>query len=153
MKLAEALILRADHQKRLTQLRSRISGNARIQEGEVPAEDPNALLSDFVQLSGELRQLIQQINRTNAATQVEAGKTISDAIAERDELQVLHAMYRDLAAAALIRQDRTTKGEVKFLSAVNVAQIQNQADDLAKRRRELDATIQALNWNIELMEN
>jgi hypothetical protein len=44
MKLAEALALRADLQARLAQLASRATTNARYQEGEEPAEDPNALL-------------------------------------------------------------------------------------------------------------
>ncbi len=39
MKLAEALALRADTVKRIEQLRTRIEGNARLQEGEEPAED------------------------------------------------------------------------------------------------------------------
>ena len=40
MKLAEALSLRADLQKRISQLEVRLKNNARIQEGEEPAEDP-----------------------------------------------------------------------------------------------------------------
>ena len=39
VKLAEALAARADLQRRIEQLRSRISDNARYQEGEEPAED------------------------------------------------------------------------------------------------------------------
>ena len=40
VKLAEALAARADLQRRIEQLRSRIWDNARYQEGEEPAEDP-----------------------------------------------------------------------------------------------------------------
>ena len=45
MKLAEALIQRADHRKRLDQLRERLVRVARVQEGDAPAEDPAALLA------------------------------------------------------------------------------------------------------------
>ncbi|MEM8557071.1 MAG: hypothetical protein AAGG50_04525, partial [Bacteroidota bacterium] len=38
MKLAEALILRADLQKRLAQLRQRVMQNVKTQEGDAPAE-------------------------------------------------------------------------------------------------------------------
>jgi hypothetical protein len=37
MKLAEALILRADNKKRFEQLRQRLMNNAKVQEGDKPA--------------------------------------------------------------------------------------------------------------------
>lgn len=40
MKLAEALNLRADVSKRLSQLSERLTANAKVQEGDSPAEDP-----------------------------------------------------------------------------------------------------------------
>ena len=43
MKLAEALILRADCQKRIAQLKSRLLTNAKVQEGDAPAEPPQEL--------------------------------------------------------------------------------------------------------------
>ena len=43
MKLAEALILRADCQKRIAQLKSRLLVNAKVQEGDAPAETPREL--------------------------------------------------------------------------------------------------------------
>ena len=46
MKLAEALTLRADLQKRAAQLQNRLYNNAKVQEGEKPAEDPRGLLED-----------------------------------------------------------------------------------------------------------
>lgn len=45
MKLAEALALRADAQKRLAQLQSRAVSSARYQEGEEPIERVNGWLS------------------------------------------------------------------------------------------------------------
>jgi len=66
MKIAEALALRADTQKRLEQLKQRLVKNARIQEGDRPEEDPVELQSEFERLAQELTLLIQRINRTNA---------------------------------------------------------------------------------------
>lgn len=45
VKLAEALALRATAVRRVEQLRARIVGNARYQEGEEPSEDAAALLT------------------------------------------------------------------------------------------------------------
>ena len=46
MKLAEALIWRADAKKRLEQLKTRLVRVAKVQEGDAPAEDPKALLAE-----------------------------------------------------------------------------------------------------------
>src|SRR4051795_6382541 len=45
VKLAEALSLRSDAQKRLAQLQARATASARYQEGEEPAEDAADLLA------------------------------------------------------------------------------------------------------------
>ena len=151
MKLAEALILRADCQKRIAQLKSRLLTNAKVQEGDQPAETPQALMVELGRVSNELLDLIKRINRTNSATAF-AGGTISDALAERDVLALQRAAYAELAQTAANRQDRFTRSEVKFISTINVAEIQKLADELAKNYRDLDARIQELNWQTDLVE-
>lgn len=149
MKLAEALALRADCQRRLEQLKQRLVRNAKVQEGDEPAEDPNTLLSEYEQVSEQLLSLISRINRTNAESSF-GDSTLTDALAQRDVLRFRLDTYRELAAAASVSQARSTRSEVKFRSAVSVAAIQRKADDLAKQHRELDAKIQEANWRIEL---
>lgn len=149
MKLAEALALRADCQRRLEQLKQRILRNAKVQEGDEPAEDPSALLVEFEQLSEQLLSLIQRVNRTNAESRL-GESTLTDALARRDVLRLSQDVYRELAQAASVSQTRTTRSEVKFKSTVSVAAIQRKADDLAKESRELDAKIQEANWRIDL---
>lgn len=151
-KLAEALILRADYQKRIEQLRDRLVRNAKTQEGDSPAEDPAILLAEIERIAVDLESMIKRINRTNAATAFEGQGTLADAIAARDVLRLRHTIYNGLAVAATAKQDRFTKSEVRFISSVDVSAIQRQADDLARRYRELDTRIQALNWNIELLD-
>ena len=63
MKLAEALILRADAQKRLQQLRERLNRSAKVQEGEEPAENPQELLAELDRLVADYGRLVKQINR------------------------------------------------------------------------------------------
>lgn len=145
MKLAEALALRADHQRRLAQLKQRLIKNARIQEGDTPEEDPGELQAELERLARELTELIQRINRTNAASPFGAG-TLADALAERDVLKIRYNAYRELANAASTSQSRTTRSEVKFVSTVSVAAIQRKADDLAREYRELDTRIQEADW-------
>jgi hypothetical protein len=145
MKLAEALILRADCQKRFEQLKQRLLISAKVQEGDEPPENPNELLVELEGVANQLTDLIKQINKTNSMTSYADGKTLSDALAERDVLALRRAVYADLAQAASVRQDRYSKSEVKFKSTVNVPEIQKRADELAKAYREMDARIQELN--------
>jgi hypothetical protein len=152
MKLAEALILRADCQKRFQQLQARILRSAKVQEGDEPAENPTELLAELEGVAAELAALIKKINKTNAATAFSEEQKLADALAERDVLALRWAAYSGLAEAASVTQDRYTRSEVKFKSAVNVAEVRKRADALAKSYRELDSRIQELNWKVELVE-
>jgi vacuolar-type H+-ATPase subunit E/Vma4 len=151
MKLAEALMLRSDLQHRTEQLKQRILRNAKVQEGDSPAEDPNDLLKEFESMSRELIKLIQSINQTNSNTEIEKGVTLSDGLAQRDVLKIKHNIYSELAKAATVSQDRYSKSEVRFISTIKVAEIQKTADKLAKEHRELDSMIQEVNWKTELI--
>ena len=151
MKVAEALVLRADCQRRLEELKQRLIRNAKVQEGERPAEDPRELLKQFEKVADQLTSLIQRINRTNATSQFGEG-SLTDALARRDVLRLRQSAYRELAQAASVVQTRVSKSEVKFKSAVDVAEVQKSADDLAKEHRELDARVQEANWRIDLVE-
>jgi hypothetical protein len=152
MKLAEALNLRADAQKRIEQLRERLTNSAKVQEGEEPPENPTDLLNELERTSNQLLDLIRRINKTNAVAQLEEGVTLSDALAERDVLMLKRGVYSTLAQAAIVGQHRYSRSEVKFYSTVNVADIQKRVDDLSRQYRELDSRIQEANWKIDLIE-
>ncbi len=152
MKLAEALILRADAQKRVEQLRQRLNSNAQIQEGETPAEDPQTLIAEFEQVTDQLTSLIQKINATNVNTALENGMTLADGLAQRDVIKLKHSVYNGLAQAAVTTQVRYSLSEIRLRSTVDVADIRTQADDLARQHRELDTQIQAANWLTDLVE-
>ena len=152
MKLAEALMLRADYQKRALQLRERILRNAKHQQGDKPAEDPKRLLMEYEEVSNQLEALIKKINITNTKVTLENDKLLVDALATRDILKMKHSLYNELAAQATPTQARYSKSEIKFVSAVKVFEIQSHADELAKQYRELDTLIQQANWNAELTD-
>lgn len=151
MKLAEALILRADYQKRIQQLRSRLEHCVKVQEGEEPAEDPNALIQEIDNIYKELTVLIQRINRTNSSVKFDDKRTLADALIERDLLLNKRGMLSHIAEIASIKQERFSRSEVRFVSTINIAETQKQVDQLSKEYRELDTQIQGMNWNIELM--
>ena len=155
MKLAEALSLRGDATRRVEQLRTRIVSNARFQEGEEPTEDEAVLLTEAREVLDELEDLIRRINRTNAATRIEPEGTITDALARRDVLRIRHSVITAAADAAAGRgqgMGRQLRSELKMLTALPVAQLRSQADDLARQIREIDVSIQQSNWQFDLLE-
>src|ERR1700733_8979251 len=156
MKLAEGLALRADAARRMEQLRARIVASARDQEGEEPPEDAAALLAEAGVALDDLEGLIRRVNRTNAAAQIGAGETITDALARRDVLRLRHAVVTAAADAAAGRSQggigRQLRSELKMLAALPVAQLRAQADGIARELRELDIRIQRSNWEVDLLD-
>jgi hypothetical protein len=84
MLLGEARADRASKKKQLEQVEARAASVARFQEGEQPAENAGELLDQGRRLIGELRDLARRINRTNSATELDPGFTLTDALAMRD---------------------------------------------------------------------
>lgn len=155
MKLAEALTARADLQRRIEQLRARITANARYQEGEEPAEDASALLVEADAALAQLRDLIRRINATNSRLDLGADGTMTDALAARDVLRLQHSLLADAAAAASGANDqflRQMRSELRQISALPVAELRSRADAVAQELRELDNRIQQANWLHDVKE-
>jgi hypothetical protein len=152
MKLAEILVLRADVQKRIAQMRTRLQQSALVQEGEQPPENPQELLAELNALLNQLGELIARINHANLQTRLPDGTTITDALAQRDVLTLRHSIISGLADTAAARIERYGRSEIRKVSTVNVAELRNQLNDIARERRELDTAIQATNWATDIPE-
>ena len=150
MKLAEALVERADHNRRLQELRERIIRNAIYQEGDKSSENPEELLVEYSKVSDAFQKLVVKINRANNTISLANGITMVEALARRDVLKAQHSLHKGLAAAATPQQERYSNTEIRFISAVSVTDTQSKADSLAKEHRELDSMIQFANWNYEM---
>ena len=150
MKLAEALQERADLNKNIDQLRSRLSSNAIVQENETPAENPEDLLKELNAAVTRLEELMERINRTNTMTVCD-GTSLTALIAHRDSLKLKISAYKDLAANASQTGRRARMSEIRILSTVNVKEIQKQIDQLCKELRMTENRIQSLNWSVELL--
>lgn len=153
MKLSEALVLRADITKRLQRLHQRLGLSALVQEGEQPPEDPQELLAESDRLLAQLADLVDRINRTNVATQIASGRTITRALADRDALDWRYRMLQDVAKIASETTRRYSRSEIRMVSTLNVADLRRRQDAVAQERRELDLEIQAANWATELIES
>jgi len=134
MKLSEALAERADLQRRIQQVLERVKLSATYQEGTKPAEDANALIAEHADLCGQLERLIQRVNRTNSATMLASGQSISDAIASRDTLRLRADALRQVSDAA-IPTARYGRAEILLLTELDVAALRKTADGLMKQHR------------------
>jgi len=149
MKLAEALQERADLNRSIQQLESRLSANALMQEGEAPAEDPQELLEQLNRSIDRLEELTAAINLRNSAT-VHEGETLTQMIARRDGLTLRLRILRQFAAQASTTAHRARGTEIRIISTVNVKALQKELDNMSRELRLLDNTIQSINWSTEL---
>lgn len=151
MKLAEALIARSDLQSRLAGLRERLTRSSKVQEGDEPPENPEVLLSELDQVTNQLLEMIQRINKTNNQTIVHSEYTLADLLAKRDVLSMKRKVLNSLMESAASVAGRYSRSEIRMLSTVDVAELQKQADALAGDIRKTDTTIQEHNWLTELL--
>lgn len=150
MKLAEALAVRADIQKKISSLRTRIARSAMVQEGTPPGEDADKLLKEAFGAMDELSQLLVRINITNAKCKLADGRIITEAVAQRDMLIGRHSLLQHAIEASSKEPDRYSNAEIKWIACLPVAILHKQSDDVAKQLRELNLAIQQANWEIDL---
>src|SRR5262249_28336779 len=99
MKLAEALLLRADLQKKLASLQERIGRYAVVQEGEKPHEDPRKLIGEANGVIEELEDLVYRINRANLKGKLKDGRSLTEVLAHRDALTQRHSLLKSAVGA------------------------------------------------------
>ena len=121
MKLAAALLERADLQRRISELGGRLNNNAKV-----------------------------RINHTNNAAMVD-GVSLTDLLAKRDCLKQRISIMRTFLDNASAPVSRYSLKEIMVFSTVDVKELQKNVDRIAKELREVDEKIQGANWTIDLI--
>lgn len=150
MKLATALSERSDIQNKISEISVRLNNNAKVQDGDTPAENPIKLMEELDSLLIRLEDLMAKINLTNSKT-IYDGKTITELLARRDCLKKKIEVMRNFLNNASNRVNRMTRTEIKIISTVPVDEMQKNIDCLSKELRQTDEKIQELNWTTELI--
>lgn len=152
MKLAEALILRADMQRKLQKLRERLATCAIVQEGDKPAENPNDLLRDTAAVVDELTTLVERIQRTNHAERLDDGRPLASLMSERDALRHKLASITFAVEKASTSPDteRYSMREIRWVPQLDVRALNMQIDELSSQIRVINTRLQEANWKIEL---
>ena len=151
MKLAEALQERADLNRKIDELRRRITNNILVQEGETPSEDPVELIKELNADLARMEELIAAINLTNCRTRAD-GMTLTQLIARKDAITMQLSAYRDFVYTASQNTDRARGTEIRVNAAVKASELQKEADRLSKELRLLDNLLQETNWKTKLIE-
>jgi len=149
MKLAEALSLRKDLQKRIEQLKNRLRSNVKVQEGEQPLEDPKALAAELDDCLAQLETLIYRINQTNMETLVD-GAPLTRLMAQKEVLTKRIGILREVFDEASSLGERYSRSEIKQVCTISVSDLGKKIDKFSKEFRELDNKIQATNFSTEL---
>jgi hypothetical protein len=159
VKIAEALIERGDLQERIQEMRTRLTANVVVQEGEEPNEPPDELVAELERLVRDFQRLVARINLTNTRTPLVnwtgAPLLLTEALARREALAlqpgIIEATVSQAARGA--QGMRLSRSEIKLVPVINArAWRQRHLDPLAKQRRALETAIQATNWAAELLE-
>jgi hypothetical protein len=150
MKLAEALLLRAELQKKLASLQARLAKNAVVQDGDKPHEKPDRLLKQAIEVLGKLNQVIAAIHLANLKNKIRDGDSLTEALTKRDILVLYHGILQGVINAATTQPERYGVKEIRWVPTVNVAKLQEEADETAKRLRQQNTGIQEANWLVEV---
>lgn len=149
MKLAEALSIRADLQRRINQLRTRLKDSSKVQEGDLPAEQLTDLFQELDACLVQWEDMVFRINQTNIKTLYE-GKSITCMIARKDRLAQRVAINQELLKHVM-ETERYGRNEIRYVRQVDVTALRKETDCFAKELRELDLKLQELNWAVDLL--
>jgi hypothetical protein len=150
MKLAEGLSIRKDLQTRIEQLKARLVNNVKVQEGDQPAEQPQALLKELEGCLLQLEQLIFRINATNMVTLNAEGKSLTQLMAQREVMSKRIQVLRETFDRATQSQDRYGRNEIKYVTTIDITALRQQLDRFSQQLRQLDIEIQSLNFATEM---
>lgn len=153
MRLAEALVMRADCQRKVAQIKQRLGRVIKVQEGEKPSESPTELLDELRLTLGDMAVWVKKINKTNALSAFDTSISLAEALAERDRIMQHRNILNELLSEASIKQERYSRQEVKFYTTVEIADLQKEVDEMSRKYRELDFKIQEKNWSTDLLDN
>jgi len=149
MKLGEALLLKAELEKKSKDLLERVIRNARVEEGAEPAELPAELLNQFEGVEMELCTLNSRIRHANQTVMVN-GSTIAHMLNQRRCLEKISQEYNSAAGESYKDFRRLKMTEIREETVLDVALLRKSASKFAKERRLLNLRIQNANWAVDI---
>lgn len=150
MKLAEALNLRSTLVKEIAELRKRLVDCVSIQEGETPIDSGEDLLNELETLIAHLHRLVYQINLTNLKIK-DNGKSITELLAERDELGMRTSILNDALRRLNDNKVRYHSDDIRYIRMVEPSYLRELLSKESAKLRQLNLKIQMLGWTHDLI--
>ncbi len=150
MKIAEALVRRTAITSELNALKDRMAQNVKVQEGDKPQENFEELMKLYKELTDELTDLVCRVNKTNQLITNEEGIPLADLLIQRDSYKTLTRTNKSLYDDAIL-VPRYARNEIRLVSAVDAAKIQEDISKYSKMYRDIDIQIQRINWTADLV--
>lgn len=151
MKLAEALVLRADLQKKLENLKKRLANSVLKLDDIQVIEDPAILKLEADETIAILYSLIDRIYRTNQSVILPSGQSMVTVLAKRDELVERRKLLDYIINKSLPDSGLYFNERGKWQPAIDISAYQKQMDDIAMQIRRLNLGIQQTNWQVDLV--
>ncbi|MEL6667604.1 MAG: DIP1984 family protein [Bacteroidota bacterium] len=151
MKLAEALLLRADLKRRVESLSQRLQQNIVVQEGMEPAMDPSELLAQLDSTYSEYQKLVGRINETNQQVKLESGDSLMEGLVKRETLTDKRQKLMLFVSTGSNLTRRYNSTDILNVVTIDIAGLNREVDDLSKQIREVDTAIQQANWLHDLI--
>lgn len=152
IKLAEALLIKAEYEERLESLRSRLMVSAKVQDGNFPPEDPETLMADVQTCLDTLASLSKRISITQSQTLLVSRQTLADAIVDQEILLKKQSIYQSIIEAGIIPPDTYQGSNMRWLVTVNLAGLNRRIEEMIKEYRLLETEIQKVGWSTELVD-
>jgi hypothetical protein len=150
MKIAEALELRASYQKEFESFQSRIKNSSTIFEGDTPAENPQSLIEQASKLINDLQELVLKIAQANATVKTRQGRTLLEAILEKEAYQKKHIIYSGAIDELLEKPDRYRSSELRIVRQLDPKSIIELRNQISAKIRSINTEIQEANWSNEI---
>lgn len=166
MKIAEALLRRKELIREADTLSKQFSTSITVVDGVKPRRNAFAIEQKFFSCYAELEKLIININHTNNVTIVD-GVSVMAMIARRDALKLMIPQFgtmltkADQVVAAGQTKVSTTDNKGNYIKVdnpnqpienLNTVVMEKSYNNMAAELRTLDLKLQALTWQVELIE-
>lgn len=155
MRLAEALILRKYNKEQLESFQHEISSILFVAEGQEPEENIYEMLDSLAELTSKQIQLISDIEKTNALTEIEGIGSIAKALTIRQMLsqkqRIINALCESIQYG---RSDRRIGiGQGSDVQTISIVELKEISNEIGKSLRELEVKLQQTNWSTELVDS
>jgi len=147
MKLAEAMMQRADLDKKVSILGARLNDIALINKNYALEDEPKHLFEELNKSMKALSELVYRIHVTNMET-IDNGRTITAMLTKEEILKMrINTLIRIKESASIdSRFDKTI-----YTILINKAKLQKELDECKDQLEKLDMKLQQLNWQTELI--